>query len=114
MEKELEALEIYLDKRIKDIKNYLEFNERSEDEKDFTPSKELQICYLAKRMLAIDNAKRSEALKCLNILGDFEWHKKSFKESFSDLFNTLELSIIKAQEQEKVLKILFEKRVDNT
>ena len=56
----LEALEIYLDKRIKDIKNYLKFNERSEDEAGFTPSEELQICYLAKRMLAIDNAKPSE------------------------------------------------------
>ncbi len=63
MSKEIEALEIYLDKRIKDIKNYLKLNERSEDEKDFTPAKELQICYLAKRMLAIANVEPSEAMK---------------------------------------------------
>ena len=113
MTKELESLETYLDKRIKDIKNYLEFNERSEDEEGFTPSEELQICYLAKRMLAIDNAKPSEALECL--------HKIARKVELADYddywevryaHSKVEQALIKAQEQEKVLKILKEKNVN--
>ena len=62
MSKELEA---FLEKRIIDINNYLKINKRNENEKNFPPVYELQICKLAKRMLDIDNAKPSEALECL-------------------------------------------------
>ena len=124
MTKELEALETYLDKRIKDIKNYLEFNERSEDEKGFTPSEELQICYLAKRMLAIENSEPSEALNYLDqfinemtecLKNPKQYAKDYDKEIFYKYKYTFETTIkqalLKAQEQEKVLKIIFEKKV---
>lgn len=54
----LTPLEIYLNKRIKDIKFYLKANERSEDEKGFPPSEELQICRLAKRALKQEESNR--------------------------------------------------------
>lgn len=112
MTKELESLETYLDKRIKDIKNYLEFNERSEDEEGFTPSEELQICYLAKRMLAIDNANPSEALEKLDKIGNYlneVYDYKEIKEEVRKDIDTIKQSLLKSQEQEKVLKIIFEK-----
>ncbi|MBR3208811.1 MAG: hypothetical protein IKF82_00940 [Bacilli bacterium] len=68
------------------------------------------------RLESIDNANPSEALECLKLLGDFEWHNKLFKEAFPDLFNTIEQYILKTQEQEKekaeykkMLKIIKEK-----
>jgi len=118
MSKGLEVLKTYLDKRIKDIKNYLEVNERSEDEEGFTPSEELQICYLAKRMLAVDNANPSEALKCVDKL---EQVIEEITISNADLRNTLKASVslaiikqslLKAQEQEKVLDVIKNKRVN--
>ena len=126
MIKELDALEIYLDKRIKDIKNYLEFNERSETEKGFTPTEELQICYLAKRMLAIENTNPSEAMKCLEDLRKQVSFANSdgciFDDIYDDIIKDIELikqDLLKAQEQEKenaeykkVLKIIKEKRAN--
>lgn len=52
---------------------------------------------------AIKEANPSEALKCLGLLGDFEWHNKSLKEAFSDLFNTIEQALLKPQENEKII-----------
>lgn len=54
-----------------------------------------------KRLKAIENSKPSKALKCLELLGDFEWHNKLLKEQSTDLFNTIEGYILKAQELEK-------------
>lgn len=63
------GLKIFLDKRIADIKNYLErnnlksfplqiryleFNEREEDEDGFSPSEELKICNIAKNTLNLE------------------------------------------------------------
>ena len=76
------------------------------------------------RLEAIDNAKPNEALECLKRLDitirystiDDEGH--SLKEprkminSFDEEFTTIKKALIKAQEQEKVIKIVFEKRVD--
>jgi hypothetical protein len=64
-QEELTPLEIYLNKRIKDIKSYLKANERSEDEKGFPPSEELQICYLAKRALEQEKASHMTSIKTL-------------------------------------------------
>ncbi len=58
------------------------------------------------RLEAIDNANPSEALECLGLLGDFEWHKKSFKEEFPDLFATIKQALLKAQEQDIAVKAL--------
>lgn len=57
----------------------------------------------------VDSVNSSEALKCLELLGDFEWHKKSFKEAFPDLINTIKNYILETQEQEKFLadKLVF-------
>lgn len=59
-----------------------------------------------KRLESIDNANPSEALKCLGLLGDFEWRKKSFKEAFPDLFGTIEQALLKAQENARSEEIL--------
>ncbi len=56
---------------------------------------------LKEHLEVIDNSDSNEALKCLELLGDFEWHNKPFKECFPDLFNTIKNYILKAQEQEK-------------
>ena len=64
-EEELTPLEIYLNRRIKDIKNYLKANERSEDEKGFPPSEELQICYLAKRALEQEKSCHMTSIETL-------------------------------------------------
>ena len=49
-----EGLKIFLDKRIADIKRYLEFNGREEDEDGFSPSEELTICNIAKNTIDLE------------------------------------------------------------
>ena len=69
-------LEIYLDKRIKDIKNYLKSNERSEDEEHFTPVYELKICKLAQKMLII--MKKNVDLRYLKACFNTEYGLKEY------------------------------------
>ena len=60
-----EGLKIFLDKRIADIKRYLEINGREEDEENFSPSEELTICNIAKNTIALE-----EELGCpLEVVG---------------------------------------------
>ena len=106
MTKELEA---FLEKRIRDINYYLKINERSENEKNFPPIYELQICYLAKRMLAIENANPSETLKCVDVLKEDGCITTLYQ---GKALETIRQALLKAQEQEKVLEIVLEKRVD--
>ena len=104
-----DGLSIFLDKRIKDIKHYLEVNERSEDEDGFTPSEELQICYLAKRMLALDNANPSEALECLEeMCKDKAIHDYILYNCLDEDFLNIRNSLLKAQEQENLIVELCE------
>ena len=60
------------------------------------------------RLESIDNSNPNEALECLEKLElltcDFEWYK--------DNINTIKQALLKAQEQEKVLKIIKEKNVN--
>ena len=63
------------------------------------------------RLEAIDNANPSEALKELKILYD-EIHPIDNIGILNIHFNNIEQSLIKSQEQEKVLEIIFEKNVD--
>ena len=67
-----------------------------------------QLLSWLKELQAIKNTNSNEALKCLDLLGDFEWHNKPFKECFLDLFDTIKNYILKAQEQEKENDILKE------
>lgn len=66
---------------------------------------------------AIKESNPSEAMKCLDLLGDFEWRNvKLFKDCFPDLFDPIKQSLLKAQEQEKenealkeIIKSLFDR-----
>lgn len=76
----------------------------------------LDYCkYIAKELQLleqIDNAKSSEALNCLEKLGNI-WHTGyTGKIRETALYNTIKQALIKAQEQEKVLEIIKEKSVD--
>ena len=111
MSKEIEA---FLEKRIIDINNYLKNNERSENDKNFPPVYELQICKLAKRMLDIENANPSKALKESEEIVEYITEDKKVKYKSTILFDCkiIKQYILKSQEQEKVLEIIFEKKVD--
>jgi hypothetical protein len=69
-QQELSPLEIFLETRINGIKFYLAANERDEDEEGFPPSEELKICYLAKRMLALEKAGQMPSIEVLNKVKD--------------------------------------------
>ena len=66
------------------------------------------------RLEAIDNANSdaNEALNCLVLLGDFEWHNKPFKECLPVLFNTIKEYILKSQELESDNSALLEENND--
>lgn len=58
------------------------------------------------RLEAIDQAKPSEALKCLERM----WC--DLPQYYEEEYNTVKQALLKAQEQEKVLSIIKEKNVD--
>ena len=82
----------------------------------------------------IDNTKPRGALECLEEIGGIElshieydqdedfngdWvydtreeYDGTIEENYSEAYNTIKQALIKAQGQEKALKIIFEKRVD--
>ena len=62
------------------------------------------------RLEAIDNAEPSEALKCLERITAY-FLNKTKEMDFQDL-RDIEQSLLKAQENEKVLEIIKEKNVD--
>lgn len=68
------------------------------------------------RLEAIDNANPSEALRELSIIRHleigFDKNRKPITLNDIDGLNTIKNCILKAQEQEKVLKIIFKKKVD--
>lgn len=66
------------------------------------------------RLEAIDNAKSSEALECLEGLNCGLKDDRAIHITigyFDKAYNTIKQALLKAQEQEKVLNILFEKNV---
>jgi len=63
-----------------------------------------------KRIEAIDNAKPSEALEDFKII-KFKTINAGYDYGY-EVWNKIEQTLLKAQEQEKVLKIIFEKNVD--
>jgi len=72
---------------------------------------ELRIIEQAlQRLEAIDNAKPSEALECWNYIKAIipEWARKK-DEKHPDILEPIKQVLLKAQEQEKVIKIVFEK-----
>ena len=76
---------------------------------DFINEKRItDIKQALQRLESIDNTNPSEALECLEkvelLTCDFEWYK--------DNINTIKQALLKAQEQEKVLKIIKEKNVN--
>ena len=77
---------------------------------------DLTFVYLDKalqRLEAIDNSNPSEALKCLDKLAkQIELDEDTDYWEIRNAHKTVEQALIKAQEQEKVLKIIFEKDVD--
>ena len=115
MSKELEAL--------KQVKNFLGYNYCSVD----LPNELRTIEQALERLEAIDNANPSEALEKLEMLSDCavameeapssNWIEYAETEAELDLklhfaYLDIKQSLIKSQEQEKVLEILFEKNVD--
>ena len=93
MAKELEAL--------KQVKNFLGYNYCSVD----LPNELKLIEQALQRLEAIDNANPSEALECLeNLCDEFPILKKDYK--------IINKTLIKAQEQEKVLEIIKKKGID--
>lgn len=70
---------------------------------EFVPSNEL------------DNAKPSEALNCIEKVNDYLKNVYDYKEIIEEVqrdINTIKQALNKAQEQEKVLEIIFEKGVE--
>lgn len=66
-----------------------------------------------KRLEAIDNANPSEALESLDKLNKLLNYVNIYKiAKIEKDVNTIKQSLLKAQEQEKVLEIIFEKKVD--
>ena len=63
-----------------------------------------------RRLEAIDNSKPSEALKCLEYL-DETCGCFALDNEYKAV-DTIKQALLKAQEQEKVLKTIFEKRID--
>lgn len=63
-----------------------------------------------KRLKAIDNANLSEALELLRMI-KFKSINAGYNYGFG-CWNKIEQTLIKAQEQKKVLEILFKKQVD--
>lgn len=62
---------------------------------------------------AIDNANPSEALKCLDKLAkQIELDEDTDYWEIKNAHKTVEQALLKAQEQEKVLGVIFEKRVN--
>ena len=100
MSKELEALK----------RGIIEFEKNLEDDPNNEWLKRtiagMKKCY--QRLEAIENAEPSEALEKLNEL--LNWDGAS-KVKFA-LYYSIKQSLLRAQEQEKVLEIIFEKQVD--
>ena len=109
----------------KDVENLMECLRKQEKDnkailfvgrnfkKVILPYEEYQKMY--QHLEAIDNAKPSEALKELDdisylVLNEIDDLKN--KELWKSYFNTIKQALLKSQEQEKVLKIMFEKKVD--
>ena len=71
---------------------------------------------IKQRLEAIDNAKPSEALKCLESMKDTDIYinrnVEPLFEFYKEELNTIKQALIQAQEQEKVLSIIKEKEVD--
>ena len=65
-----------------------------------------------KRLEAIDNAKSSEALECLEYLGGFNLETDTIIGQ-TKAYNTIKQALIKSQEQEKVLELIKEKCFGN-
>lgn len=63
------------------------------------------------RLEAIENAKPSNVMECLKRVWNDINNQNDFRQDFKDL-TIVENYILKAQEQEKVLKVIFEKNVD--
>ena len=61
------------------------------------------------RLEAIDNANSSEALYCLKTI---KGEQQKYSLPYDEEIKIIKQALTKAQEQEKVLKILFEKDVD--
>ena len=117
MSKGLEALH-----RIANAKNHFKYDTLELVDKDFQiVQQELQ------RLEAIDNIKPNEVMKKLEMLSDCaeamkeapssNWIEYASSETELDYklwraYEDLKQYIIKSQEQEKVLKIVFEKSVD--
>lgn len=66
---------------------------------------------LKERLEAIDNANPSEALECVEDL-IFNFSVDEYVDRYDKNLATIKATLLKAQEQEKVLKIIFEKNVD--
>ena len=72
-----------------------------------------------KRLEAIDNSNSSEALECLEEIGKTlmfvnanTLESKPLKEVMPYYYETVTQALIKAQEQEKVIEIIFKKNVN--
>lgn len=104
MSKELEALErMYCSGNLQ--LNYVLSNKHKQDYE--TIEQALQ------RLESIDNANPSEALEELD--SGFEVHTKEYGNMIAygeEQVDTIKQALLKSQEQEKVLKIVFEKYVD--
>lgn len=77
-----------------------------------------QIKIMQQRLEEIDNANPSEAMKCLENIGFAPLNEvcgypyTRIKDEYDEDFNIVKQTLLKSQEQEKVLKIIFEKNVD--
>ena len=98
MTKELEALH-----RIANANNHFKYDTLELMDKDFQIVQQGLL-----RLEAIDNAKPSEALEKLFDTLVYSNNKIEAQK----YYDTIKNYILKAQEQEKVLKIIFEKRVN--
>ena len=107
--KELDALE----------RGILEFEKELEDDCNNEWLKRvvagMKKCY--QRLKSIDNANPSEAMRCLEELGEIGTDDINNQDimlkddnDFKDYYNTIKNYILKAQEQEKVLEILKSKK----
>lgn len=118
MTKGLEELErVYTSRRIAMDCLYAGAKEIVTEKALDTVKKELKALNIIEKELerleAIDNANPSQALEELERIGHWELANSCMEYvDESEAFNTIKQALLKAQEQEKALEIVFEKEVD--
>lgn len=111
MSKELDELLETIDSMIETCAIY-ELHKCPKNNIEISKKELLSIQRELQRLKLIENANASEELECLDrMLGYASLDENDF-EKVSDDYNIIKQALIKSQEQEKVLKIIFEKYVD--